>query len=44
MSNKYKSIGTLGNTVKVRTQKNWVIVLSNGEEVKFSNKNLLCLL
>ena len=43
MENKYKSIGTLGNTVKVRTQNKWIIVFPDGEEVKFSNKKFAML-
>lgn len=37
MSNKYKTIGPLGNTVRVRTQRTWVITFPDGEEVKFNN-------
>lgn len=37
MSNKYKNIGVLGNTVRVRTQRTWVITFPDGEEVKFNN-------
>lgn len=37
MSNKYKTIGVLGNTVRVRTQRIWIITFSDGEEVKFNN-------
>lgn len=37
MSNKYKTIGVLGNTVRVRTQRIWVITFPDGEEVKFNN-------
>lgn len=37
MSNKYKTIGTLGNTVRVRTQRTWIITFSDGEEVEFNN-------
>ena len=37
MSNKYSTIGFLGNTVRVRTQRIWIITFSDGEEVKFSN-------
>lgn len=37
MSNKYKTIGVLGNTVRVRTRRTWVITFPDGEEVKFNN-------
>lgn len=37
MSNKYKTIGVLGNTVRERTQRTWVITFPDGEEVKFNN-------
>ena len=37
MSNKYKTIGVLGNTVRVRTQRTWIITFPDGEEVKFNN-------
>ena len=37
MSNKYKTIGVLGNTVRVRTQRTWVITFPDGEKVEFNN-------
>ena len=37
MSNKYKTIGVLGNTVRVRNQRTWVITFPDGEEVEFKN-------
>ena len=37
MSNKYKTIGVLGNTVRERTQRTWIITFPDGEEVKFNN-------
>lgn len=37
MSNKYKTIGVLGSTVRLRTQRIWVITFPDGEEVKFNN-------
>ena len=37
MSNKYKTIGVLGNTVRVRTQRTWVIIVPDGEKVEFNN-------
>lgn len=37
MSNKYKTIGVLGNTVRSRTQRTWIITFPDGEEVKFNN-------
>lgn len=40
MSNKYKSVGPLGNIIRVRTQRTWVIVLPDGEESKFHNMRL----
>ena len=38
MSNKYKSIGALGNTVRVRTDRTWIIIFPDGDEVKFHNQ------
>ena len=43
MSDKYRTIGTLGNTVRVRTQNKWIIVFPDGEEVKFGNMKLATL-
>lgn len=40
MSNKYKEVGSLGNIIRVRSQKTWVIVFPDGEEVKFNNLRL----
>ena len=40
MSNKYKTIGVLGNTVRLRTDRTWIITFSNGEEAKFKNQRL----
>ena len=38
MSNKYKTIGALGNTVRVRTDRTWIITFPDGDEVKFHNQ------
>lgn len=38
MSNKYKAIGVLGNTVRVRTDRTWIITFPDGDEVKFHNQ------
>lgn len=40
MSNKYKTIGALGNTVRVRTDRTWIITFPDGEEVRFKNQRL----
>ena len=40
MSNKYKIIGVLGNTVRLRTDCTWIITFPDGEEAKFKNKRL----
>lgn len=40
MSNKYKAIGALGNTVRVRTDRTWIITFPGGDEVKFHNQRL----
>ena len=40
MSNKYKTIGVLGNTVRLRTDRTWIITFSNGEEAKFKSQRL----
>lgn len=40
MSNEYKTIGTLGNTVRVRTEQTWIVTFPDGEEVKFKNLRL----
>jgi len=40
MSNKYKTIGVLGNTVRLRTDSTWIITFPDGEEAKFKNKRL----
>lgn len=40
MSNKYKTIGILGNTVRLRTDRTWIITFSNGEESKFKSQRL----
>lgn len=37
MARKHKTIGVLGNTVRVRTQRTWIITFPDGEEVKFNN-------
>lgn len=37
MSNKYKIIGVLGNTIRLRTDRTWIITFPEGEEVKFNN-------
>lgn len=37
MSNKYKIIGVLGNTIWHRTDRTWIITFPDGEEVKFNN-------
>lgn len=38
MSNKY--IGVLGNAVRLRTDRTWIITFSNGEEAKFKSQRL----
>ena len=38
MSNKYKAIGALGNVVRVRTDRTWIITFPDGDEVKFHNQ------
>ena len=40
MSNKYKTIGVLGNTVRLRTDRTWIITFPDGEEVKFKSQKL----
>ena len=40
MSNKYKTIGVLGNTVRLRTDCTWIITFPDGEETKFKDKRL----
>ena len=40
MSNKYKTIGVLGNTVRLRTDKTWIITFPDREEVKFKSQRL----
>ena len=40
MSNKYKSIGALGNTVRVRTDRTWIITFPDSDEVKFHDQRL----
>ena len=40
MSNKYKTIGVLGNTVRLRTDLTWIITFPDGKEAKFKNKRL----
>ena len=40
MSNKYKAIGALGNTVRVRTDRTWIITFPDSSEVKFHDKRL----
>jgi len=40
MSNKYKTIGVLGNTVRLRTDRTWIITFPDGEEAKFKNQRL----
>lgn len=40
MANKYRTIGTLGNMVRVRTQRTWIITFPDGEKVKFNNLRL----
>ena len=35
MSNKYNAFGALGNTVRVRTDRTWIITFPDGDEVKF---------
>jgi hypothetical protein len=40
MSNKYKTIGVLGNLVRFRTDRTWIITFSNGEEAKFKSQRL----
>ena len=38
MSNKYNAFGALGNTVRVRTDRTWIITFPDGDEVKFHNQ------
>lgn len=40
MSNKYKTVGVLGNTVRIRTDRVWIITFPDGEEVKFESQRL----
>lgn len=40
MSNKYKTVGVLGNTVRVRTDRVWIITFPDGEEAKFKSQRL----
>lgn len=40
MSNKYKTIGVLGNTVRVRTDRTWIITFPDSDEVKFHDQRL----
>lgn len=40
MSNKYKTIGVLGNTVRLRTDRTWIITFPDNKEAKFKNKRL----
>lgn len=40
MSNKYKTIGALGNTVRVRTDRTWIITFPDSDEVKFHDQRL----
>lgn len=40
MSNKYKAIGALGNTVRVRTDRTWIITFPDSDEVKFHDQRL----
>ena len=40
MSNKYKTIGVLGNTVRLRTDRTWIITFPDGEEAKFKSQRL----
>lgn len=40
MSNKYKTIGILGNTVRLRTDRTWIITFPDGEEAKFKSQRL----
>jgi len=40
MSNKYKTIGALGNTVRVRSDRTWIITFPDSDEVKFHNQRL----
>lgn len=39
MTNKYKAVGPLGNVVRIRTDKSWIIVFPD-DEVKFKNLRL----
>ena len=40
MSNKYKAIGNVGNVVRMRTDRTWIITFPDGDEVKFHDKRL----
>lgn len=40
MSNKYKTIGVLGNAVRLRTDRTWIITFPDSKEAKFKNKRL----
>lgn len=40
MSNKYKTTGVLGISVRLRTGRTWIITFSNGEETKFKSQRL----
>ena len=40
MSNKYKTIGVLGNTVRLRTGRTWIITFPDGEEANFKSQRL----
>lgn len=40
MASKYKTIGVLGNSVQLRTDRTWIITFPDGKEAKFKNKRL----
>ena len=39
MTNKYKTVGPLGNTIRIRTDRSWIIAFPD-DEVKFKNLRL----
>ena len=39
MANKYKTVGTLGNAIRIRTDRSWIIAFPD-DEVKFKNLRL----
>lgn len=37
---RYKTIGSLGNTFRLRCVHSWILTLPDGEEAKFTNRRL----